>query len=103
MYAVIATGGKQYRVAKGDVISVEKLPLEAGASVEFGQVLMLGEGEQLTLGAPYVQGGKVSGKVLAQERGEKILITKFRRRKHYRKTIGHRQHYTKVEITDIVG
>src|ERR1041385_8852263 len=98
MYAVITTGGKQYRVAKGDVISVEKLPLEAGADVEFGQVLMVGEGEQVTVGTPYVQGGKVSGRVLAQPRADKILVVKFRRRKHFRKQMGHRQCYTKVEI-----
>ena len=103
MYAVIATGGKQYRVATGDVISVEKLALEPGSEVEFNQVLMLGEGEDVTIGAPYVNGGKVSGTVLAQERGEKILVMKFRRRKHHRKQMGHRQHYTKVQITGIVA
>jgi large subunit ribosomal protein L21 len=101
MYAVIATGGKQYRVATGDVITVEKIASEPGSEVQFDRVLMVGEGEQVTVGTPYVNGGKVSGKVLAQERGDKILVVKFRRRKHYRKQMGHRQHYTKVEITGI--
>ena len=101
MYAVIATGGKQYRVATGDVITVEKIASEPGSEVQFDHVLMVGEGEQVTVGTPYVNGGKVSGKVLAQERGDKILVVKFRRRKHYRKQMGHRQHYTKVEITGI--
>lgn len=103
MYAVIATGGKQYRVAKGDVIKVEKLPLDAGSEVQFDQVLMVGQGADVTVGAPYIEGGKVSGKVVAQERGDKIMVIKFRRRKHYRKQMGHRQYYTKVEITGISG
>ena len=103
MYAVIATGGKQYRVAEGDVIRVEKLDAEAGASVDFDQVLMVGEGEQVKIGAPFVDGGKVTATVKAHGRGDKIWILKFRRRKHHRKQMGHRQDYTEIQITGIAG
>lgn len=101
MYAVIATGGKQYRVAQGDVIRVELLQAEPGATVDFDQVLMVGEGESVKVGMPYVEGSKVSGTVKAHGRAEKIEVIKFRRRKHHRKQMGHRQHFTEVEITDI--
>ncbi|MBD3618972.1 MAG: 50S ribosomal protein L21 [Gammaproteobacteria bacterium] len=103
MYAVIATGGKQYRVAEGDVIRVEKLSAEAGSSVDFDKVLLVGEGESVKVGAPYVEGGKVSATVTAHGRGKKIEIVKFRRRKHHRKQMGHRQDYTEVQITGISG
>lgn len=103
MYAVIATGGKQYRVAEGDVIRVEKLSAEAGSSVDFDKVLLVGEGESVKVGAPYVDGGKVSATVTAHGRGKKIEIVKFRRRKHHRKQMGHRQDYTEVQITGISG
>ncbi|MCG5534780.1 50S ribosomal protein L21 [Ectothiorhodospira mobilis] len=103
MYAVIATGGKQYRVAQGDVIRVEKLDAEAGASVEFDNVLLVGSGEEVKVGAPRVEGGKVTATVKAHGRGEKVEIIKFRRRKHSRKHMGHRQHFTEVEITSIAG
>lgn len=103
MYAVIATGGKQYRVAEGDVIRVEKLSAEAGSSVDFDKVLLVGEGERVKVGAPYVEGGKVSATVTAHGRGKKIEIVKFRRRKHHRKQMGHRQDYTEVQITGISG
>lgn len=103
MYAVIKTGGKQYRVAKGDKLKVEKLPADEGASVDFEDVLMVGDGEKLTIGAPTVDGGKVKAKVVAHGRGEKIEILKFRRRKHHQKRTGHRQDYTEIEITDIKG
>ncbi|MEJ2060798.1 MAG: 50S ribosomal protein L21 [Gammaproteobacteria bacterium] len=103
MYAVITTGGKQYRVAEGDVIRVEKLTAEAGDKVEFDRVLMVGEGEQVKVGTPYVDGGKVSGTVKTQGRGEKIEIIKFRRRKHHQKRTGHRQDFTEVQITGISG
>lgn len=103
MYAVIKTGGKQYRVSEGDVIRVEKLPAETGASVEMGEVLMVTDGDKVKIGAPYVDGGKVTAVVQAHGRGEKIEIVKFRRRKHYRKHTGHRQDYTEIKITGIAA
>jgi large subunit ribosomal protein L21 len=101
MYAVIATGGKQYRVAQGDVLRIEKLDAEAGAAVEFDNVLLVGSGDDVKVGTPNVEGGKVTATVKGHGRGEKILIIKFRRRKHHRKQMGHRQDYTEVEITGI--
>jgi large subunit ribosomal protein L21 len=101
MYAVIQTGGKQYRVSEGDVIDVEKLAADEGADVEFDRVLMVGEGEDVKLGTPYLDGGKVTATVESQFRGDKIRIIKFKRRKHYRKQQGHRQYLTKVRITGI--
>ena len=103
MYAVIVTGGKQYRVMKGEVIRVEKLDVEAGADVEFGDVLMLGDGDKVTVGTPGIGGAKVTATVRGHGRGEKIRIIKFRRRKHHKKQMGHRQHYTEIEITGIAG
>jgi large subunit ribosomal protein L21 len=101
MYAVIATGGKQYRVAQGDVLRIEKLDAEAGAAVEFDNVLMVGSGDDVKVGTPTVEGGKVTATIKSHGRGEKIMIIKFRRRKHHRKQMGHRQDYTEVEITGI--
>ncbi len=101
MYAVIRTGGKQYKVAQGDTLDVEKLPAEQGANVELSDVLMLVDGDKVTVGTPTVAGARVSAKVVAHGRGEKIRIIKFRRRKHYRKQAGHRQDYTRLEITGI--
>ncbi len=103
MYAVIATGGKQYRVAQGDVIRVERLDGEAGARVDFDRVLLVADGERLAVGTPYVAGGKVSGTIQSQGRAGKIEVIKFRRRKGYRRKQGHRQAYTEVQITDIIG
>lgn len=103
MYAVIVTGGKQYRVAEGDVVRVEKLPVEEGGSVEIDKVLMIANGEDVKVGAPYVDGGKVTATVANHGRGEKIKIIKFRRRKHSRKQMGHRQDYTELKITGIAG
>jgi len=103
MYAVIQTGGKQYRVSKGDVIRVEKLLAEAGDSIQFDKVLLVGEGEQLSLGKPYLDGSKVVATVKSHGRGKKVMIIKFRRRKHYMKRQGHRQSYTEVEITEIAA
>jgi large subunit ribosomal protein L21 len=102
MYAVIKTGGKQYRVAKNDVITIEKLAGEAGGSVEFGEVLMLG-GDEPKVGSPLVAGAKVVATVLEQVRGDKIIIFKKRRRKNYRRRTGHRQYHTVVRIGDIVA
>ncbi|AOU99343.1 50S ribosomal protein L21 [Acidihalobacter yilgarnensis] len=103
MYAVIATGGKQYRVAEGDVIQVERLAVDVGNEIEFDKVLMVGAGEDVTVGAPYIDGGKVSATVRNHGRGEKIVIIKMRRRKHHRKQMGHRQDYTEVQIGAIKG
>lgn len=101
MYAVIKTGGKQYRVAPGDKLRIEKLKAAEGESIEFDQILMVGEGDDVRIGAPYVDGGKVTATVKSQGRGKKVEIIKFRRRKHHMKRQGHRQSYTEVEITDV--
>lgn len=101
MYAVIVTGGKQYRVAEGDTLKVEKLTADEGASVDFDKVLMVVDGDKVNIGAPFVSGGKVSATVERHGRGEKIKVVKFRRRKHYRKQMGHRQAYTQLKITGI--
>jgi len=101
MYAVIKTGGKQYRVAKGDKLKVEKLPVEAGSSVDIDDVLMVGDGDKVTIGAPLVDGGKVTATVVSHGRHDKIEIVKFKRRKHHQKRTGHRQDYTEIEITNI--
>jgi len=103
MYAVIKTGGKQYRVREGDTLRVEKLVAEAGATVQFDQVLMVGEGDQVKIGAPYLAGSQVSATVKSQGRGDKIKIVKFKRRKNYLRRNGHRQSFTEVEITKIGG
>lgn len=103
MYAVIQTGGKQYRVKSGEQLKVEMLPVEVGAAVSFDRVLMLGEGEGVKVGAPFLSGAQVKATVVAQGRGEKVRIFKMRRRKHYAKTQGHRQSFTEVRIDEIVG
>ena len=101
MYAVIVTGGKQYRVAQGDTLKIEKLVAQEGESVQFDNLLMVADGDNIKIGAPYVSGAKVTATVKSHGRGDKVLTVKFRRRKHYRKQIGHRQHYTELEITGI--
>ena len=101
MYAVIKTGGKQYRVAQGDTLKVEKLDAGEGDSVEFDQVLMVGEGADVKIGTPYIDGSRVTATVKGHGRGDKVEIIKFRRRKHHMKRAGHRQDYTEVEITGI--
>jgi large subunit ribosomal protein L21 len=101
MYAVIQTGGKQYRVSQGDKVKVEKLNAAEGDSVELDRVLMVADGENIKIGSPYVAGGKVMATVRSHGRGEKVLIVKFRRRKHHMKRQGHRQYYTELEITGI--
>ncbi len=103
MYAVVSTGGKQYKVAEGDVCRVEKLDAEEGAKVDLDKVLMIADGDNITIGAPYVKGGKVTATVKTHGRGDKIEIMKFRRRKHHQKRTGHRQYYTELEITGIKG
>jgi large subunit ribosomal protein L21 len=101
MYAVIKTGGKQYRVAVGDVVRVEKLAAEAGASVNLGEALMVADDAGVRVGTPTLVGSAVTATVKAHGRGDKIMVFKMRRRKHYRKTTGHRQDYTELEITAI--
>ncbi|MGA9853187.1 MAG: 50S ribosomal protein L21 [Gammaproteobacteria bacterium] len=102
MYAVIESGGKQYRVREGDLIRIEKLEAEAGAAVEFDRVLLVGKDDAApVLGMPFVPGGKVTGTVKGLGRNDKIFIFKMRRRKNYRRRAGHRQHYTEVQITGI--
>ena len=103
MYAVIKSGGKQYKVAEGDKLRVERLDSAEGATVELDSVLMIADGENVKVGTPYVQGGKVSAVVKGHGRGRKVEIVKFRRRKHHRKQMGHRQNYTELEITAISG
>jgi large subunit ribosomal protein L21 len=103
MYAVIKTGGKQYRVAAGDKLKVEKLLADVGAEVTLEQVLAVGAGEAVKIGAPLVAGAAVKATVLAHGLGDKVQIFKMRRRKHYKKSQGHRQAYTEIEITGISG
>ena len=103
MYAIIKTGGKQYRVSSGEQVRVESLAAAVGAAVSFDQVLMVGAGEAVRVGAPLVAGAQVKATVLGHGRGEKVRIFKLRRRKHYQKTQGHRQDYTEVRIDDIVA
>lgn len=103
MYAVIKTGGKQYRVAQGDRLRVEKLAGNIGDTVTLSDVLLVGSGESVKVGTPLVGGAKVQAKIVAQDRGPKITIFKFRRRKNYRRKTGHRQPFTALEITGITG
>jgi large subunit ribosomal protein L21 len=103
MYAVIATGGKQYRVAEGSVLRIEKLEAEAGAAVEFDKVVMFVNGESVQLGKPYLSGSKVHATVQKHGQTDKVPIVKFRRRKHYMRQGTHRQKYTEVKVTSIVA
>ena len=101
MYAVIVTGGKQYRVSQGDKVRVEKLAAAEGDSVELDKVLMIVDGYDIKIGAPAIEGGKVTAEVKTHGRSDKVNIIKFRRRKHHMKRQGHRQAYTELEITGI--
>ena len=101
MYAVIVTGGKQYKVAEGDVLFIEKLEVEEGAAVTFDQVLMAGDGENVKVGTPVVDGATVEAKVVKNGKAKKIYVYMMKRKKNYRRKKGHRQPYTKVEITKI--
>lgn len=103
MYAVISTGGKQYRVSEGQVLRIEKLEAEAGADVEFDKVLLVGSGDQVKVGTPFLDGGKVTATVQSHGKGDKKVIVKFRRRKHYLRQGTHRQPFTEVKVTGIVG
>ncbi len=101
MYAVIKTGGKQYRVAAGEKIKVEQIPADVGAQIVLDQVLMLGNGETVTIGQPMIAGAAVTATVISQGRADKVRIFKMRRRKHYQKHQGHRQNYTEIQIGEI--
>lgn len=101
MYAVIKTGGKQYKVSEGQTLKVEKLAADEGASVDLDQVMLVADGDTIKVGTPYVEGGKVTATVKSHGKGKKVEIVKFRRRKHYRKQQGHRQEYTEIEISSI--
>jgi large subunit ribosomal protein L21 len=103
MYAVIKTGGKQYKVAPGEKLKVEHIPADVGAEVIIDQVLMVGDGESVRLGQPIVAGATVKAIVVAHGRGEKVTIFKMRRRKHYQKHQGHRQNFTEIEISGIAA
>ena len=103
MYAVFRTGGKQYRAAKGDVLRLEKIEAEEGATIEFDEVLLIGEGSDIKVGNPLLDGGVVSGKVLSQGKTKKVNVIKFKRRQNYLRKGSHRQYYTEVEITGISG
>ncbi len=102
MYAIIKSGGKQYRVQSGEQLRVEALAAEVGASVSLEEVLLVGSGDAVKVGAPFVSGAKVTATVVSHGRGEKVRIFKLRRRKHYQKSQGHRQSYTELRIDDIV-
>lgn len=101
MYAVIRTGGKQYKVAAGGKLKVESLPAEVGSTIEISDVLMVADGDKISVGAPLVAGASVKATVVSHGRGIKVIIFKMRRRKHYRKTQGHRQNYTEIRIDGI--
>ena|ERR1700741_1106411 len=103
MYAVIKSGGKQYRVESGKQVRVEALAADVGSAIAFEEVLLVGSGDSVKVGAPLVSGAQVKATVVAHGRGDKVKIFKLRRRKHYQKSQGHRQNYTEVRIDDIVG
>lgn len=103
MYAVVKTGGKQYRVSAGEKIKVEQIPADIGSEIELNEVLMVADGEAVRLGSPLVAGASVKARVIGHGRGDKVRIFKLRRRKHYRRTQGHRQNYTEIEILGITG
>ncbi|TKB50930.1 50S ribosomal protein L21 [Ferrimonas aestuarii] len=101
MYAVFQSGGKQHRVSEGQTLRLEKLDVETGSTIEFDKVLLVANGEDVKVGVPYVDGSKVVAEVVTHGRGDKVKIVKFRRRKHHRKQMGHRQWFTEVKITGI--
>lgn len=101
MYAIIEAGGKQLRVSEGDIITVEKLAANPGESVTFGQVLLVADGEKVSVGQPYVEGAKAVGKVLAQGKAKKILVFRYKAKKNVRKRFGHRQPFTRVRVEQI--
>ena len=103
MYAVIETGGKQYRVQPGETVVVETLPGDSGDPIEFSRVLLISDDESVAVGRPVIEGARVTGQIVDQVLGEKLTVYKFKRRKNYRKRNGHRQQYTAVKIDSVVG
>ena len=103
MYAIIKTGGKQYKVAKGDLLKLEKLPAEEAATIKFDEVLLVANGNDIKVGKPVVAGASVTAEVIAQGKADKVMSVRFKRRKHSLKWRGHRQQFTQVKITDIKG
>jgi len=103
MYAVVKTGGKQYRVSAGEKLKIEQIPAEVGQEIVLGEVLMVADGDALKLGAPLLEGAQVKARVIKHGRGDKVHIFKMRRRKHYRRSQGHRQNYTEIEILGIAA
>ncbi len=103
MYAIIETGGKQYRVSENEILTVEKLEAQAGSQISIEKVLLIADGDKLNFGKPLVPGARVEAKVLEQDRGRKIRVFRFKKRKGYRKTIGHRQYLTRIQITKIAA
>lgn len=103
MHAVIRTGGKQYRVKQGDIFNVEKLETPVGEHITFTEILAIGEGESLVVGTPIVEGASVTARIIKTARLKKVIVFKFKRRKNYKRMRGHRQHFTRIEITQIAG
>lgn len=103
MYAVFKTGGKQYKAEAGDIVRVEKLDAENGSSIELNEVLMVADGDEIRVGTPTLDGGRVTAEIVGHGRGDKVRIIKFKRRKHHMKQMGHRQYYTDLKITGIEG
>ena len=103
MYAVVKTGGKQYRVSAGEKLKVEQIPAEVGSEIVLDQVLFVSDGDTVKMGTPLLAGARITAKVLGHGRGEKVRIFKLQRRKHYRRTLGHRQNYTEIEILGIAA
>lgn len=101
MYAVVASGGKQYKVEEGEILRVEKLPGEVGAAVLFDRVLLFSDGQNVSVGKPYLENAKVQGRIMEQGKGEKVLVFKYKRRKRYRRKQGHRQSYTAIRVDQI--
>ena len=101
MYAVFRSGGKQHRVEAGEVLKLEKIEVETGQNIDFDQVMLVADGDDVNIGAPYLEGGQVSAEVVSHGRAKKIKVLKFKRRKHHLKQMGHRQWYTEVKITGI--
>ena len=101
MYAVIKSGGKQYRVQEGQTLKLEKIEVATGETIEFDEVLLVADGDDVNIGAPFISGAKVSAEIVSHGRGDKVKIVKFKRRKHHQKQMGHRQAYTEIEITGI--
>jgi len=102
MYAIVETGGKQYRVSRGDVIEVERLPVEEGSTVELDKVLLVADGDKLTVGRPTVEGAKVVAQVLGENKGKKVIVFKYKRKVRYTRKTGHRQIHTKLDIKEII-